>query len=98
MPEPQKQRFLDCYGHPECCPDAESLDRRLAEIRETGHAVFQDSEGEVGKVAFPVWRDGAVVAAVGVHLPAFRFAGVHRTQIMDVLQRIANRLGSKRRE
>jgi DNA-binding IclR family transcriptional regulator len=98
MPEPQKQRFLDCYGHPECCPDAESLDRRLAEIRETGHAVFQDSEGEVGKVAFPVWRDGAVVAAVGVHLPAFRFAGVHRTQIMDVLQDIANRLGSKRRE
>jgi IclR family acetate operon transcriptional repressor len=98
LPSAQRQRFLDCHGFPECCPDAESLERRLTEIREAGHALYQDDDGEVGKVAYPVWRNGDVVAAIGVHLPAFRFAGVHRTQIMDVLQRIANRLGSKRRE
>ena len=98
MPPTQRERFFACCGHPANLPDALAVERHLEEIRADQFALYQDEAGEVAKVAFPVWRDGAVVAAVGVHLPAFRFAGVHRSRIMDVLRGIANRLGSKRKE
>jgi len=88
------QRFTAFHGPPEGYSDAAALEARLAEIRRDGHCLYTDRQGEVAKVAFPVWQQGVVTAAVGVHLPAFRFAGPHRAAIMKALAGLAAQLGA----
>ncbi len=89
------QRFIALHGLPEGYPDAAAVETRLAAIRKEGSCVYADALGEVAKVAFPVWEHGMVTAAVGVHLPAFRFTGTHRSTIVETLARLAEQLGSR---
>jgi len=89
-----RRRFLEFHGQPEGYADTKAVEARLAMIREDGFCIYQDGAGEVAKAAYPIRQDGAVVAAVGCHLPAFRFAGEHRAAILAALEELAVQLGT----
>jgi IclR family acetate operon transcriptional repressor len=92
MPEAQRQRFVSVHGMPDKFPTSAAMDRQLGKVRAAGHAVYEDTEHEVAKIAYPVQQGPTVVAAVGVHLPAFRFVGEHRERIMGTLSLLASQL------
>jgi len=91
-----RRRFLEFHGQPEGYADTAALEARLAAIREDGFCIYQDAAGEVAKVAYPIRQGETVVAAVGCHLPAFRFAGEHRAAILAALDELAVQLGTGR--
>ncbi|OGV87494.1 MAG: hypothetical protein A3K19_23310 [Lentisphaerae bacterium RIFOXYB12_FULL_65_16] len=86
----ERQRFVEQNGLPDCTRSA--LETRLTGIRKAGVSVYQDDSGEVAKVACPVQEHGAVIGAVGVHLPAFRFTGEHRRKILARTADLAARI------
>lgn len=92
MEPSMRDRFLELHGKPEPTTDCSSFEDRLARIREDGFSVYEDKLGEVKKVAFPIWQDGMVTAAVGVHLPAFRLVGSHRSMVIAGLSTLARQL------
>jgi DNA-binding IclR family transcriptional regulator len=85
------ERFQALNGLPADCPDPTA---RLAQVRQEGFCIYEDRMAGVAKVAFPIWQDHAVVAAAGVHLPAFRFVGDHRQAVMNRLADLAVQLGT----
>lgn len=84
-------RFQALNGLPADCADPQA---RLAQVREDGFCIYEDRAAGVAKVAFPIWQNDKVAAAVGVHLPAFRFVGDHRQAVMASLAELAVQLGT----
>jgi DNA-binding IclR family transcriptional regulator len=78
----------------------EALTAALAAIRSEGQCVTADRP-EVGQVAFPVFEDGRVVAALGVGVPLFRFEGDHRKKVVanarEATARLSDRLTREHR-
>jgi IclR family acetate operon transcriptional repressor len=79
--------------------DPAQVRARLEQVEREGHAwgcgEFDDS---INSVAAPVRRRGAIVAAVHVHGPAFRFpadgaAGEVAALVRDIADRLSDRLG-----
>jgi DNA-binding IclR family transcriptional regulator len=96
MPEQQREALVARRGPPrrDAWPGAETkagLRTCLAAIRKKGHAVIV--RDAVVALAYPVLQDDVVVAAVGCHLPKYRFKGDHRTRVMRGLAETAVRMG-----
>jgi IclR family acetate operon transcriptional repressor len=66
--------------------ELDRLEAELASIRERGHAcdLEEFSEG-VSCIAAPIVRDGAVIAALGLSVPADRFARARQDLTRDLL-------------
>lgn len=72
-------------------PEADSeqaLDKALSRIRDQGYVVHRSSP-QLIQLAFAVRQDDKVVAALGMPLPAFRFAGKRMTAIMQGMKKAA---------
>jgi len=85
LPPEQLRTFVTMRGLPKgVWPEARSrsgLKRALEGIRKEGKVV-DISKPQVAAAAFPI-RDGeAVVAALGLYLPRFRFKGSHRKRVL----------------
>jgi len=72
-------------------PDRGRLERALAAIRQHRGSVVVAGP-EIAAAACPVFEGGRAAAALGVYLPAFRFRGPTRTQVMDGLKAAADRI------
>ena len=71
------------------------LERALAAIRAAGWVCLPRPEGVVG-LAYPVRNGaGAVVAALGLFLPAGRWKGRHRQEILKGLKGTAEEMGRR---
>jgi DNA-binding IclR family transcriptional regulator len=66
----------------------DDLDAALAVIRAEGRVVTV-TPTHVAAVAWPVWQDGQVAAALGLYLPEFRFVGEHRDVVLAGMARTA---------
>jgi DNA-binding IclR family transcriptional regulator len=64
--------------------NSEELCTELDKIRREGHALRHT--GSVVGLAFPIREKGEVTAALGLHLPAYRFTGEHQRRIMERLK------------
>jgi len=73
---------------------AAGLLRALEEIRRQEFLVTV-TQGEVCAIAFPIREHGCVVAALGLYLPAFRFTGAHRREILDGMRAVAEEIGAR---
>jgi DNA-binding IclR family transcriptional regulator len=69
------------------------LDGELARIRGEGLAIAD--RGEVIGVAFPIFKGERMAAALGLFLPAFRFAGTHREEVLSAMREAAEGLSRK---
>jgi len=68
-------------------PEASSLKKikiELNAIRRRGWVIHQPF-AELIAIACPISENGKVVASLGLFLPAFRFKGAHKTEIMRVM-------------
>lgn len=66
----------------------DGLARALEAIRREGWAEIL-KEGEVVGIASPVFEPRGGVAALGLHLPAYRYEGVHKEEILAAVPKAA---------
>ena len=89
----ERQAWIVNLGWPGAFwPEADSkqgMDKALARIRAQGYAVDQSHRQSV-QLAFPIRQDDKVVAALGMPLPAFRFARKRRKAIMQSMKKAAD--------
>ena len=90
----QRAAFVEKDGYPGAAWDgitAEAdLEAALGSIRAVGVAFQKSPDEQVQVVAVPVFGpDGAAWAALAVHLPASRFTGRHRTEVIVGLKAAA---------
>lgn len=71
--------------------DMEDLRHALRDIREAGY-IDDVRDGQVARTAFPVYQNGAVVAALGLYAPAVRYVGDHREQAVEALRKVADEI------
>ncbi|NLO72549.1 MAG: IclR family transcriptional regulator [candidate division WS1 bacterium] len=67
---------------PEVGTNVDALAEAGRLIREAGGLVEYGTQDGVARVAFPVWEQEQVVAALGVYLPDFRFEGEHEKLVI----------------
>jgi len=68
------------------------LEQALARIRARGRLCVDLPDDAVG-LAFPIYRPaGEIVAALGLHLPAYRFKGRHKSEIINGLEQTAGKI------
>ncbi len=67
-----------------------ALEAELTAIREKGIGIL--SKSDIAAVGVPILTRDGVWAAIGVYLPAIRFTGKHRIEIIDSLRSIAKRV------
>lgn len=63
----------------------------LKKIRKDGRAV-DTAKPQVAAAAYPIWQDEAVVAALGLFLPKFRFRGEQRRKVLAGLEATADEI------
>lgn len=95
-PEKKFNLTLDRIGLPDVAdwPEVtsrEELVAQLKDIRESGYAEV-GTHGEIVGLAVPLFKDGVVIASVGVCLPAFRFSKVKSENIMAALLDAAGKI------
>ena len=94
----QLKAFVTTRGLPGAVwPEARSrsgLKRALEGIREAGRVV-DVSKPQVAAAAFPIRDEEAIVAALGLYLPRFRFKGTHRKRVLAGLQGTAKRISRR---
>ena len=98
LAEPELAAFLQRAGLPGAgiWPEVASeqgLRQTLAEIRSAGHALR--SHAEVVGLAFPVCDATKTTAALGVFVPAYRYAGEHRNAVHQETKMAAQALTAK---
>ena len=75
---------------PEEWPEAGSPDElrsTLARVRDEGRVII--TRGDLVAMAYPIRVGGAVTAALGLYLPAFRFDGEHRGRVLQDMEETA---------
>lgn len=92
MDDVGRKLFVERHGLPPGYEGIAELEAPLERVRRDGYAIYEDSAGEVVKVASPIVENSGVTAAVGVYLPAFRFKDEHRERILAETIRIASEL------
>lgn len=88
-PKKKLDTTLDRIGLPDIAdwPEVrtrEQLYAALTRIKEQGIAVT-DGNGEIMGIAVPLFKDGQVIASIGVCLPAFRYCGEKVSRIKIAL-------------
>ena len=91
------QEILAVHGLPADAWDgiasAAKLDQALAAVRQRGWAADRPHGGQVHALAVPVLaRDGTLVGALGVYLPAFRATATRSRELRRLLAAAAARL------
>lgn len=84
--------FLASHGMPEKndWPEASTpklLKIAISKIVKDGFSIRK--EGNIVGIAYPVFASGIVTGALGCFLPAFRFDGSHKIQVLAALEREA---------
>jgi DNA-binding IclR family transcriptional regulator len=92
------QAILEIHGLPgphwACIDTRDALDRALEDIRRQGAAEELLSDLDLYALAVPVLdREGVLLAALGIPLPAFRATPEHLTRLRAELTAAAQRIG-----
>lgn len=101
MPENQRETVLATDGLPprEAWPEAttpQGLCDCLEKIRKAGIETLPTHQGAIHFLAAPVFGPGGTAwLALGVSLPTSRFAGAHRTEVVQGLRSEADDLGQR---
>ncbi len=73
----------------------QKLEDACRAVRDRGYCITPDSSGELTGIAFPVFQEGAAVAALGLFLPAYRFKEKHRGKIMREMKKTAVKISEQ---
>ncbi len=75
-------------------PGPKQLLKSLRKVREEGFAIHKTHNGQVAGIGFPVTESGRTIAALGLYLPAFRFIGKRRNNIILRLKTAAGSISN----
>jgi IclR family acetate operon transcriptional repressor len=89
--------LVDCYGWPGeywgGITDREALEAKLAELRKNGVAENSAHNGVVASLSMPILsRSGQPLAALGMHLPMFRYDETHRNELIAALREAVDKI------
>jgi IclR family acetate operon transcriptional repressor len=94
--EPYLEGGLESYTD-NTITEASQLRSELESVRERGYATSWEEEAEgVNTIAVPLWKpDGAVVAAIGLAGPSFRFTREKALEVPEMMIGVAREIGKK---
>lgn len=87
LPDNDLKKFVNTYGLPDDdewdSPVEEgSFYAEMAQIKKDNYAIRKTKDNIVG-IAVPIFKDGMVIAALGVYMPVFRYDTANKKSILN---------------
>ncbi len=102
MEEKEQKEFIRKYGLPSSeiwtgIEDEEDLLLELARIRKKQMAT-QISKNHIVGVAFPIFKNGKIIASLGIYLPETRYTSSMQERVLDELKNASETINNKLNE
>jgi DNA-binding IclR family transcriptional regulator len=102
MEEKEQKEFIRKYGLPSSevwtgIEDEEDLLLELARIRKK-QMTTQISKNHIVGVAFPVFKNGKIIASLGIYLPETRYTSSMQERVLEELRNASEKINNKLNE